>query len=116
VRIHPSGAEQIWEVEDLWEASKNLPVVSVEIASLEEMSDPDYWITKAPDDPSIEDEMPRVLEADLSYPVILHPAGWMMDGYHRVYKALLRGDTHIRAVKFTPETLPPEWDESEWGK
>lgn len=51
-------------------------------------------------------ETARTREADLSYPVILHPNGHLMDGYHRVCKALQSGFTHVQAVQFTEDILP----------
>jgi hypothetical protein len=51
-------------------------------------------------------EMKRVMDADLSYPVILHPDGWLMDGFHRVARALREGRDIIPAVRFTAEALP----------
>lgn len=51
--------------------------------------------------------MMRVMEVDLSYPIILDDEGFIMDGRHRVAKALLEGRTTIRAVRFD-ET--PDWD------
>jgi hypothetical protein len=41
----------------------------------------------------------RVQEADLNYPIIQAPEGWIMDGLHRVVKAILEGKTTIKAVK-----------------
>ncbi len=43
--------------------------------------------------------------ADLSYPIILSSDGRIMDGMHRVAKAVLLGESHIMAVRFdaTPE-------------
>lgn len=35
--------------------------------------------------------MKRVLNTDLNYPIILNEEGFIMDGWHRVTKALLEG-------------------------
>lgn len=37
--------------------------------------------------------------ADLSYPIILSAAGEVMDGMHRIVKAVLRGDADVTAVQ-----------------
>ena len=42
----------------------------------------------------------RVAEADLSYPVILGPGNRVMDGMHRVARALLESRTTIWARRF----------------
>lgn len=47
--------------------------------------------------------MRAVLSADLSYPVILSPEGVLLDGRHRVARAIHEGKTTIRAVRFGKE-------------
>ena len=42
----------------------------------------------------------QVNEADLSYPIILDDEGFVMDGRHRVLKALLTKAETIKAVRF----------------
>ena len=44
-------------------------------------------------------------EVDLDYPIILCADGHLMDGMHRVAKALYEGRKNIKAVRFevTPE-------------
>lgn len=44
--------------------------------------------------------MKAVLNADLSYPIILDEDGIIMDGRHRIMKALLEGKKTIKAVRF----------------
>ena len=48
--------------------------------------------------------MKRVQETDLDHPLILDEEGFIMDGWHRVAKALLEGRETIKAVRF--ETTP----------
>ena len=45
----------------------------------------------------------RVRDTDLSYPLILHCDGWIMDGAHRMCKAILEGKETIKAVRFIKE-------------
>lgn len=42
----------------------------------------------------------RANETDLNYPVILDDDGFIMDGWHRVAKALFLGLSTIKAVRF----------------
>ena len=49
-------------------------------------------------------QIQRVLDADLKYPIILDEEGYVMDGRHRILKALLEKHESIRAVRF--ETTP----------
>ena len=41
----------------------------------------------------------RINKADLSYPIILTPEGIVCDGWHRIAKAVLNGNTTIKAVR-----------------
>ena len=45
-------------------------------------------------------------EADLSYPIILSASGAVMDGMHRVAKAVRLGHTGIEAVQFDEDPDP----------
>ena len=45
----------------------------------------------------------RVQEANLDYPIILHCDGWIMDGAHRICKAILEGQETIKAYRFINE-------------
>ncbi|MCP4989786.1 MAG: hypothetical protein GY928_28135 [Colwellia sp.] len=44
--------------------------------------------------------MKMVEEADLSYPVLMNEDGVMLDGRHRLAKAILEGHETIKAVRF----------------
>jgi hypothetical protein len=45
-------------------------------------------------------------EVDLAYPVILSCDGRVMDGMHRVLKALMNGESHIHVVRFRTDPDP----------
>lgn len=107
--VTQQGVCELWVVPRLWEASKGLPITDVLIESLDEVTDPDTWLHhwRDPSHPLVAPEMERVRAADLSYPILLHPEGWVMDGYHRIARTLNEGRGTIRAVRFTDETLPP---------
>lgn len=47
-----------------------------------------------------------ITEADLRFPIILSSDGRIMDGMHRVLKALNLGKTHVRAVRFASDPAP----------
>ena len=44
--------------------------------------------------------MKAVNDSDLSYPIILNEFGAIIDGRHRLAKAILKGGTTINAVQF----------------
>lgn len=49
-----------------------------------------------------------VNDADLDYPIILDEDGELMDGRHRIMKALLNGEKTIKAVRFDVNPQPCE--------
>jgi hypothetical protein len=102
-----NGCGEKWSVPRLWEAAKGLPAITVAIADIPGILE-ESWLKNWHDqeDPDVKFEATRTARADLSYPVLLHPDGYLMDGYHRIGKALQAGATTIRAIRFTPETLP----------
>jgi hypothetical protein len=52
----------------------------------------------------------RVQDTSLDYPIIMDRDGFIMDGWHRVVKALVEGRETIKAVRFD-ETPSPEFYE-----
>jgi len=87
--------------------AEDLPVRSVPLM--------DFNISgSAPCDNQMRDfvaHMQATLDADLSYPIILNQDGAIIDGRHRLAKALLEKRTHIDVKRF--ETDPGqiwEWD------
>jgi hypothetical protein len=52
----------------------------------------------------------RILQADLSCPIILSASGHVMDGYHRIAKAIIDGHTDILAVQFNWDPPPDDPD------
>lgn len=92
-----------YRVTEIIKASKDLEVFDLDIRS----ASIDY---QAPNEDSIRDFCSHVVaiaEADLKYPVILSPTGIIMDGRHRLIKAVLAGLTSIKAKRLD------EWPEGE---
>jgi hypothetical protein len=54
----------------------------------------------------VADHARLINEAELGHPVILSSDGRIMDGMHRVLKALIQGESHIRAVRFPADPEP----------
>jgi hypothetical protein len=54
--------------------------------------------------------MRMVDEADLRYPIIVDPGGGVMDGMHRVAKALLLGHSSIAAKRLPFLPTPDHTD------
>jgi hypothetical protein len=97
-----------WDVDRLIELSKPLSVKEVELASIDEI-DSVYWFNGQSERPTVRRvvDHARLIEAvDLSYPIILGVDGRVMDGMHRIAKALLLGRETIRAVQFDAPVEP----------
>ena len=91
----------------LVELSASFPLVRVPLSEIRELdehcSDSDDPLTWR----SLVAHVILMDEAELSYPIILSADGRVMDGRHRVAKALRAGMTHIDAVRFV-EDPPPD--------
>lgn len=104
-----AGKRVVWYTERLWELARDLPVTMVAIAALPEL-DWDCWFGTAhvPTIRAVAEHARRIRDADLAYPIILSADGGLMDGGHRLAKALLHGQTEIRAVQFAVDPEPDQ--------
>jgi len=99
------GVERSWRVDRLWKLSSELKARRVRISRLPRRNfKGECWFRRKPSFEHVLDHMRDVMAADLRYPIILDPWGNIMDGYHRVAKAVITGKKSILAVRF--ETLP----------
>lgn len=83
-QYHFRASEQgllAWDVRRLVRLSRDLPVQAVAHCQL-------------------------MMAADLAYPILLDSAGRVMDGMHRVGKALLLGHSHIETRRFAVDPAP----------
>ncbi len=95
-----------WDVDRLIELSCDLPVKHIELASIWQL-DTAYWSpTQALTVRQIAGHFRLVLDVDVSYPIILATDGRVMDGMHRVIRALLHGRASIAAVQFEIQPEP----------
>jgi len=56
-------------------------------------------------------QMKAVLEADLKFPIILDEDGYVMDGRHRIAKALLEEKESIKFVRFEKTPMPDYYED-----
>ncbi len=106
-RPSPNGF-YAWDVDRLVALTRRFPVSDFPLNLIREL-DETYWYQGPDAQPtvrSIVDHFRLVNEADLSYPIILSANGGVMDGMHRVAKALLLGHATIRAVRFAADPAP----------
>ena len=106
-RPSPQGL-RAWDVQRLVELSAGFPRRQVPLAEIREIDEP-YW--HGPGDPvptcrNILEHARLIQAADLTYPVVLSADGGLMDGMHRVLKALMLGRGVIDAVRFEEDPAP----------
>lgn len=97
-----------WDVDRLVELSRDLPVKEVDLASIGEI-DSVYWFDDRSERPTVRNVVAHVRlieEVDLSHPVILGFDGRVMDGMHRIARALLEGRSTISVVQFEAPLEP----------
>ena len=91
-----------WDIRRLVELSRDLPVDYVNPTEITEL-DETHWYDYEGDSPtcrSLLQHMQLIDEVDLNYPIILDRDGRVMDGMHRVCKAVREGTEKILAVRF----------------
>ena len=94
-----------WSVARLVELSRHLPVMELPLLG---MNIYHRW-----DGMNLRDfimHMRAVQAADLSYPIILDEDGEIMDGRHRLMRAILDGCENIKAVRFETNPEPCKID------
>lgn len=95
-----------WDVDKLVALTVGLTPEAIALAHIAELDEP-YWYDAEGDVPtgrSIAQHIKLMQEADLAYPIIVDPDGRLMDGMHRVVKALVEGRDSIEAYRL--KTLP----------
>ena len=97
-----------WDVDRLIDLSRDLPRRTVELISIREI-DQVYWFDDLKERPTCRkllEHMRLIGNVDLAHPIILGADGRVMDGMHRVAKALLEGYETIEAVQFGRDPEP----------
>jgi hypothetical protein len=97
-----------WSVRRLVELSRDLPRVHVALSAIRELDEP-YWCNEGNRTLTcreVVDHARLMLDCDLAFPIILSSDGRVMDGMHRVCKALLENRTEIEAVCFIHDPEP----------
>lgn len=100
-----SSGEKVWVIANLIEKAKDLAPFDLPLAAI--YSGSEVW-TPVASAYGLAKEMRRVLDVDTSHPIILDQEGFIMDGWHRVARALIDGKATIKAVRFD-ETPAPDY-------
>jgi len=97
-----------WDVDRLVERSSGFTPIDVPLSEIREL-DETFWFDAEGDEPTcrrVALHAKLIAETDLSHPIILSRNGRVMDGMHRVCKALIGGGDTIRAVRFETDPEP----------
>ena len=105
-RPGPDGL-RAWDVDRLVCLAVDFPVIEVPLEAIKEL-DTSYWYDHGyrPTCRNVAEHARLINEADLSFPIILSSDGGVMDGMHRVAKALLQGRCSIPAKRFVHDPEP----------
>ena len=101
-----------WDVDRLIALSRGLPIEQVAVADITEI-DTTYWFDGNKEIATVRKVVEHarlIAEVDASYPIILGPDGRVMDGMHRVARALLEGRPEITAVRLVALPVPDYQD------
>lgn len=106
-----SDGRGIWYIDRFWKMAESLPVEDLPIAEVRVL-DEVCWFSerwgKLPTCRAVIEHCKRIIDADMSYPVIVGPNGDILDGVHRIAKAMLAGETSVRAVRIRALPAPDE--------
>ena len=101
---YTSGGK-VWTVTNLVARAKDIETFDLPLAAI--YAGVDVW-TPTGSAYGMAFHMRRALDVDTSYPIILCEEGFIMDGWHRVLRALIDGKATIKAVRF-PKTPPHDY-------
>ena len=106
------GKRYIWYTERLWKLAKDLPEYDVDVESFAEL-DRDCWFGegRTPTIREVAEHCRRINHADPEIPVIVNDNGRLMDGGHRLARALIEGRRRVKAVRFEEMPEPDEIEE-----
>jgi hypothetical protein len=100
-----SSDGKVWTVTNLIARAKDLEPFDLPLAAI--YSGTEVW-TPVGSAYGIAHHVRRALDVNTEYPIILCRQGFIMDGWHRVLRALIDGKTTIKAVRFV-ETPPYDY-------
>jgi hypothetical protein len=96
----------VWNVSRLWELADNLRVQEMEVSTFDIKKN--FWFVED-EEPTVDkiiEHTERIVNADLDYPIILCDEGRVMDGMHRIAKAIMLNLASIKFVQFSEMPEP----------
>lgn len=102
-----NGRRLYWQVSRLWREAEALPVLDLAIEALD--LDQTVWFEpgETPTVRKVTEHLRRVLATDPERPIILSASGELMDGWHRLARAIMEGHESIAGVRL-PRYLSPD--------
>ena len=90
-----------WDVDRLVDLSRDLPVTAVDVSAIADV-DTVYWFDEdqTPTVRRVVEHLRLIDEVDVTYPIILGPDGRVMDGMHRIARAMREGRATVPGVRF----------------
>ncbi len=97
-----------WDVDRLLRLTSEQDAVDMPLEKIREL-DENFWFSSDGDAPTcrrVAEHVKLINETSLDHPIIIDPEGRVMDGMHRVCKALIGGLKSIKAVKLSAMPEP----------
>ena len=97
-----------FDVKRLIDLTRGFDVFEVDPSSIAEIHE-DHWYfhnSSQPTPLSIVEHAQLIRDCDLTYPIILDASGRVMDGMHRICKAIMEKRPTIKAVQFKDDPEP----------
>jgi len=95
-----------WDVDRLIELSRDFPRQHIPLARIRELDQDVFGADEPATWRSLLEHVRLIEEADPRYPIILAADGAVMDGMHRVARAIMAGEREIEAVRFDADPSP----------
>ena len=95
-----------WDVDRLVELTAAFPRRSIPLSAIRELDELWHGDDEKATWRAFIEHVKLLRDADLAYPIILSATGAVMDGMHRVAKAVLEGRDTIEAVQFDEDPAP----------
>lgn len=102
-----NGKKHTWYVKRLWVLSVGLPEFDFDVSSFNGYEE-DFWFGDRikPTIKKVLEHHHKILNADITFPIIISEDGLIMDGVHRICRAYLENRKTIRAVRFEKNPDP----------
>jgi hypothetical protein len=97
-----------WDVDRLIALTRDLPRLAVPLSAVRQLDAPWFGDEEPPTWRSMIEHIRLIHAADLTYPIILSAGGDVMDGMHRVVRAVLECRETIQAVQFDDDPEPDQ--------